>query len=145
MTATSTADTTKIGTATVTLNPPAGLFTPIRVNAGGPAWTDPATGNVWSPDRAFVNGTTNATVSSIKNTTTPVLYQTERWNWAPLEYQFPVPNGTYTVNLKFAEIYFSGPGQRVFNIVLNGQVASASFDPVAAAGGATPPWTDFSP
>ena len=54
----------------------------------------------------------------------------------PLQYNFAVPNGSYTVRLKFAEIYFTQPGQRVFNIVINGQLVAALFDPIAAAGAA---------
>ena len=115
--------------------PPSGTFTPIRVNAGGPAYTDPGTGNVWSADTGSLGGSTYATGNPISNTTTPTLYQTERWSSGTLEYSYTVPNGTYTVNLKFAEIYFTSSGQRVFNIVLNGQTALASFDPFAAAGG----------
>ncbi|MBZ5728769.1 MAG: S8 family serine peptidase, partial [Acidobacteriia bacterium] len=81
--------------------------TAIRVNAGGPAFTDPQ-GQVWSADTGFTGGTVFATTAAIGNTTTPVLYQTERYSIAPapLQYQFAVPNGTYAVTLKFAEIFF---------------------------------------
>jgi hypothetical protein len=46
-----------------------------------------------------------------------------------------VANGKYTVNLKFAELYFGSAGQRVFNIAINGQTVASNFDIVAAAGG----------
>ena len=39
------------------------------------------------------------------------------------------------MKLKFAEIYFGGAGQRVFNIVINGTTVQPNFDVVAAAGG----------
>jgi hypothetical protein len=53
-----------------------------------------------------------------------------------LEYQYSLANGTYTVNLKFAEIWFTSPGQRIYNILINGQQVASNFDPFAAAGGA---------
>src|SRR5262249_36957283 len=62
-------------------------------------------------------------------------YQSERWNTPTLQYSFTAPNGTYTVNLKFAEIYFTGCGNRVFNIAINGSTVDTNFDPCAAAGG----------
>ena len=64
----------------------------------------------------------------------PALYQSERWAAGTLRYDFPVPNGSYTVNLKFADIYYTQSGQRVFNIALNGQPVLANFDIVASAG-----------
>src|SRR5207245_3890468 len=48
--------------------------------------------------------------------------------------QFAVLNGGYTVNLKFAELYFTTAGQRLFNVLINGQTVLANFDVVAAAG-----------
>src|SRR5262249_16906030 len=56
VTATSVADATKSASATVTLTP----FTPIRVNAGGPAYTD-TLGQVWAADTGFSGGSTAST------------------------------------------------------------------------------------
>jgi hypothetical protein len=122
-------------TFSVSNSVPVSGFTPIRVNAGGPAYTDNA-GQVWSADTGYLNGYAYTTGSGIGSTAASPLYQSERWNAGPLQYRFTVPNGTYTVRLKFAEIYFTGPGQRIFNVVVNGQVFDASFDPFAAAGAA---------
>jgi hypothetical protein len=47
-----------------------------------------------------------------------------------------VPNGSYTVNLKFAEPSMNGAGQRLFNVSLNGTTALTNFDVFAQAGGA---------
>jgi glutamine amidotransferase PdxT len=109
--------------------------TTIRVNAGGPAYTDPS-GNVWAADNGFSGGQIDVVSASIASTTTPALYQTSRWNNGTLSYQFNVVNGTYTVNLKFAETYFKSAGQRVFGVTINGAAALTNFDIVAAAGGA---------
>src|SRR5205823_6151080 len=67
---------------------------------------------------------------------TPTLYQSERWMIGTLQYQFTVPNDNYNVTLKFAEIYFTQAGQRVFNAVINGQTVLPNFDVFAAASGA---------
>ena len=60
----------------------------------------------------------------------------ERNSATTLTYQLPVANGWRTVTLKFAEIFWSQPGQRVFDVRINGQKVLANFDIVAAAGGA---------
>jgi hypothetical protein len=105
----------------------------IRVNAGGAAYTDPSN-QVWSADYGYIGGNTWTTAHAISSTNTPALYQTERW--APsFQYQFPVSNGTHTVTLKFAEIFFTLPNQRVFNVSINGQQVLSNFDIIAQAGG----------
>ncbi len=110
-------------------------FTPIRVRAGGGAVTD-ATGNLWAADTGFIGGFAYADSNAIPNTDTPALYQAQRYNvGAPLEYRFTVPSGSYAVTLKFAETYFTNTGQRVANILINGQTVQQNFDIVAAAGG----------
>jgi Malectin domain/Abnormal spindle-like microcephaly-assoc'd, ASPM-SPD-2-Hydin len=106
-------------------------FTPIRVHAGGPSYTD-SQGQVWSADTDFSGGDVYSTTSPISNTSDPALYQTERYG--SFSYQFPVPNGNYNVLLKFAEIYFTSPGERIFNVAINGTQVLTNFDIVAAAG-----------
>ncbi len=136
--ATSSVNVTSGGTATANASLTAvansSTFTPIRVNAGGAAYTDPS-GNVWSADTGFVGGSTYRTSAPIASTTTPALYQTERYGNGALEYRFSAPNGNYNVTLKFAEIYFNSAGLRVFNIAINGTQVETNFDIFAAAGG----------
>ena len=132
--AVSNADNVTSGTATVTLTPPVGSFTPIRVNAGGPAYTD-SLGQAWSADTGTSGGATYTTGANITGTSDPTLYQSEHWNGGVLQYQFNVPSGSYAVKLKFAEIYNTGAGQRVFNININGAAVQSNFDIFAAAGG----------
>ncbi len=119
--------------AGTSLPPPPPSFTPIRVNAGGPTYTDPS-GNLWSADYGYSGGSTYSTTASIANTTTPILYQSEHWQSGTLLYQFAVPSGNYAVRLKFAEIWFTKRGQRVFNVSINGSRVLTNFDIVAAAG-----------
>jgi hypothetical protein len=105
-----------------------------RINAGGGAYTDPS-GNVWAADSNYNGGYSYAPGKAVSGTTIPVIYQSQRWNDKSLTYDFNVQNGTYTVNFKFAELYFSSVGQRVFSIAINGQIVANNFDIVAAAGG----------
>ena len=81
----------------------------------------------------FVGGSTFSTTHSITGTSDPTLYQTERY--APtLTYNIPVVNDTYTVTLYFAEIWFNAPGERVFNVSIEGQTVLQNFDIWAVAG-----------
>lgn len=110
-----------------------------RVNAGGGAYTDGA-GNVWQPDTAFFNtGSPYSVNSPIAGTNDDALYQTERWDPLPspeMVYSFPLEPGGYVVRLHFAEIYngITGPGQRVFSVLLEGQPVLNNFDIYAEAG-----------
>ncbi len=104
----------------------------IRVNCGGPAYTD-AAGAVWAADSGGTGGSTNSTTDAIVGTNDPTLFQTEEWAdaaSAPFYYSFNVPNGTYTVKLLFAEIYtnWCSPGSRVFNVDINGDTVLSNFD-----------------
>jgi hypothetical protein len=138
VTATSVADASKSGSASVTLQP-AGTGTPglttLRVNAGAGAYVDPQ-GLTWTTDFGYNGGSTYNVYTPISGTTTQALYQKERWNYPILSYQFAVSPGTYTVTLKFAEIYSGVVGSRVFNVVINGATLLSNFDIAAKAGGA---------
>jgi hypothetical protein len=107
-------------------------FLPVRVNAGGGAYTDSG-GQVWTADAAYSGGTPFATSAAIANTSSQVLYQTCRYG--NFGYNFAVPNGSYTVTLKFAEVSRAGPGQRQFNAAINGMAVLANFDIYSQAGG----------
>jgi subtilisin family serine protease len=121
--------------ASITLNQPAvtiSAFTPIRVNAGGGSYVD-SLGQTWSADKGFSGGATWSVANTISGTTTQPLYQNCRYG--VFSYQFAVPNGTYLVKLKFAEVSQTSTGRRVFNVALNGAPALAAFDIFAQAGG----------
>jgi hypothetical protein len=105
-------------------------FTAIRVNCGGPQVTD-GNNNVW-----VAGGEQNYTITTagISGTTTPSLYQSEAWSTGTLQYQYTVPNGSFTVKLHFAEFYVTQAGQRTFNIVVNGTTFYSSYDIFATVG-----------
>jgi hypothetical protein len=111
-------------------------FTAIRVAAGQTTAVTDATGNVWAADVGFTGGTAAVQTPSvaIAGTDTPALYNGQRYGDPSFSYLFPVPNGTYTVTLKFAEQYVTGPGMREFDISINGATVETNFDIYAAAG-----------
>ena len=69
-----------------------------------------------------------STTAGISGTTDDALYQNERWTpGGSYTYEIAVANGTYQVDLLLAEIYSGifGPGQRVFDMSLEGQALAA--------------------
>jgi hypothetical protein len=102
------------------------------INAGGSAVT--FNGQNWLADQNFSGGSSYSTTNPIGLTTNDAVYQKERYG-KTFNYAIPVPNGTYTLRLHFAEIYWSSAGQRVFNInVESGKAILNNFDIYAKAG-----------
>lgn len=50
-----------------------------------------------------------------------ILYQTERYHTNTFGYDIPVSDGDFVLVLKFCEVYFNSPNQKVFDVVLNGE------------------------
>ncbi|KAH1009303.1 hypothetical protein HUJ04_001675 [Dendroctonus ponderosae] len=49
-----------------------------------------------------------------------ILYQTERYHTSTFGYDLSLPgDGSYVLVLKFCEVYFEAPNQKVFDVVLN--------------------------
>jgi hypothetical protein len=105
-----------------------------RMNAGGSTYTDPW-GQVWEADGNFNGGQSYSVTNTIRQTVATGLYQSGRTGQS-FRYTLEAPNGLYTVVLKFAEPAATGPGQRIFDVYINGATALADFDIFAAAGGA---------
>jgi Malectin domain/Calcineurin-like phosphoesterase len=113
-------------------NNPASTFTPIRINSGGPAYTD-SLGQPWKADTAYTGGSSYTTTQTITNTSDPTLYKTSRYGTS-FSYAINIPAGTYSVTLKFAEPVWAAKGKRVFNVAINGATVLSKFDIFAAAG-----------
>ncbi|UOQ68637.1 PKD domain-containing protein [Hymenobacter volaticus] len=116
---------------TVKVNPaPAGVAAIYRIHAGGPAVSTSI--GAFDSDQYFSGGTAADTGNPIAGTTDDALYQTERWG--AMTYALPVSNGTYTVKLHFAEVYWSAPGQRVFDVTAEGTKVLSAYDIVKKVG-----------
>ncbi|MEX0291446.1 MAG: malectin domain-containing carbohydrate-binding protein [Flavobacteriaceae bacterium] len=111
----------------------------LRLNCGG--GTTVQNGTTFQQDAFFVGSGksyTNPNVTEIANTQDDDLYFSERSalsNLGSFGYAIPVPNGTYDLNLHFAEIYWGatgggagGSGKRVFNVALEGQNIMSDYD-----------------
>jgi hypothetical protein len=112
----------------------------IRVKCGGPAYTD-SKGQAWSADKDFNGGLTSAVAGPVAGTTDPTLFQEGRMpgDSGPLVYSIPVANGSYHVNLYFAELYGGDAfvGGRVFNVKVGGTTVLQNFDIFKTAGANT--------
>ncbi|HXC64469.1 MAG TPA: malectin domain-containing carbohydrate-binding protein, partial [bacterium] len=138
---TATNSPTLTDTPTASFTPLPGSFSlPLSVAATQP-YTD-SQGVVWGPDKAYNPGSFGylspgqaftAAGSPISGTQDPALYQ--KWREAPvLEYKVDLPNGNYSVTLKWAELEYQGPGQRVFDVLAQGVTVVAGLDVAAVAG-----------
>jgi hypothetical protein len=105
----------------------------IRVNCGGPSFTD-SKGQVWQADTGFSGGTEETISGAVGGTADPLLFEDYRWN--PTSYSFNVPNGQYHVNLYFVEANPKAEvlGGRVFNVSLQGVRTFTNLDIFAEAG-----------
>jgi hypothetical protein len=110
---------------------------PIRINCGGASYTD-TNSQVWQADSGYNTGTASTNIATTAGTSDPTLYRSNRYNaiTAPLIYSFPVTNGSYRINLLFAEnsLPQQAVGARIFNVKLNGAVVLQNFDIFAAVG-----------
>ncbi|HET9870811.1 MAG TPA: malectin domain-containing carbohydrate-binding protein, partial [bacterium] len=130
--------------------PPLPTRTPVpgaldfRLNAAGPAVTD-SMGALWTADQFFgsatgvpglgafgwTQGVTEVTVPDgfVGNHSTPdpALYETYRED-RTVGYRFAVPNGLYQVTFKWAELEYDLPGQRIFNVLAQGQTLAPRVD-----------------
>jgi len=105
--------------------------TVFAVNAGGAEYTA-GDGTVYQADTNVSGGNTASVGDSISGTTDDTLYQSERWGG--FTYDIPVSNGTYDVELHFAENFFTSDGARVFSVSAEGGQQISGLDVHAEAG-----------
>ncbi len=107
----------------------------VQINAGGAAVSP------FVADADFSGGATAGTsntidTSRVSDPAPQAVYQTNRYG----NFTYTVPDLTasaaYTVNLHFAETYWTAAGQRIFNVSINGTQVLSNFDILATAGGA---------
>ncbi len=110
------------------------------INAGGPALTQD--GIDFSADQYFTGGQTFADGAG-GNGEQPAfdgtVYETERYGGSAtvpaFSYAIPVAAGSYEIDLYLAEIYQSSPGERVFDVIVEGQTILDEYDILAQNGG----------
>jgi len=120
------------GTAAVTVTAVSSQV--LAIDAGG------GTVGSFQADQYASGGTPYSTgamidTSGVTNPAGQAVYQSERYgNFA---YSLPglTPGGAYTLRLHFAEIYWNAPGQRLFNVQVNGTPVLTNYDIWSAAGG----------
>jgi hypothetical protein len=109
-----------------------GNTTDLAINSGGAA-----VGN-FVADEDFNGGdvaTSTANVTLGSNSAPEAVYLSERY--VPFTYVLNglVADAPYTVNLHFAETYWTGAGERIFNVVINGKQVLTNLDVFKTAGG----------
>jgi hypothetical protein len=113
----------------------------IRVNCGGGPFRD-AQGNEWSGDHGFTPSLDNSVRVPIAGAGEDMqaLYDSSRYAYPHnnFSYNFDLPNGKYSVTLKFADYSYTDPNRPnlryIFNVVLNGRNVLDHFDPDREAG-----------
>jgi fibronectin type 3 domain-containing protein len=114
---------------------PQGVQTIIAIDAGGGAIGS------FVGDTDFSGGAANSVsnaidTSGVTNPAPQRVYQT----WRSGNFSYTIPNLTagasYTVRLDFSENIATVPGQRVFNVAINGSRVLTNFDIFATTGGA---------
>ena len=110
--------------------------TSLRVNCGGPQYTD-SKGNVWQADFGFTGGKTITNTSAISGTPDPKLFAS--YHWDPGAYSFQVPNGKYQVNLYFVEGTPQDEkiGARIFDVDVQSTAVFPNLDIFREAGSNT--------
>jgi len=101
------------------------------INAGGDAYMA-VDGTPYVADSAFDGGSVQVSNVDLANTDDDALYN--NWRYGNFAYHIPVYPGAYTVELHFADTYNSAPGQRIFNVAIEGTTVLQDFDIIATAG-----------
>ena len=111
---------------------------PIRVKCGSGGPLTDSKGQTWAADFGFSGGLVSQTTGAVSGTVDPALFQSGRTapDSGSLIYNFPLSNGSYQVNLYFAELNKGDDsvGARVFNVSLQGKLTYANLDIFATVG-----------
>jgi len=108
----------------------------LAINCGGKAYKGDK-GILYQEDKFFNNGETSdyGKNSDIQGTKDKIIYQTERWSSNNFEYNIPIKSqGSYVLILKFSEVYFSNPNEKIFDINFGDQNIIKNLDIFKNAG-----------
>ncbi len=116
--------------------------TRIGLDAGGSGGVD-SLGDTWKPDQAYSSGGQGwlgqaskvvSTTETISGTNEQSLYQTQREG--AYEYRFDgLAKGVYQVELNFAELGWTDPNTRLFDIIIEGRLVTPALDVAGEVGG----------
>jgi len=123
----------------------------LRLSGGNPGNVTNCDSNVWLKDMAYNFGGfgfLGGNVGFLSNNISGVclaaqsLYRYERYAGSgSCIYQFDCPAGIYEITFLEAETYWTGPGERKFNVFIQGRQVLTNFDIFATAGGMNIPLT----
>ena len=100
------------------------------INVGGQTTT--FGGNNFIADRFAAGGSANTTADPIAGTNEDTLFQSERYG--DVQYEIPVSDATYSVELHFVEMYQTTAGSRAFNASVEGGAVLNDYDLFAEHG-----------
>lgn len=116
------------------------VLSPYRVNAGSTSDYETTDGRIWTRDMGFWNtGVANAIDPDIDiagTTTRDEIYRSSRSDpesGDEMLWSFPITNGAYRVVLHFSENVYTAPGQRMFDVEIEGRKVLTNFDIFANA------------
>ena len=111
-------------------------MTIIRIACG---WNQPVTddlGFTWAVDNSFTNGNPeNTNLGNVTNTSQKTSFIFCAQRYGNFTYSIPIPNGNYSLQLGFAETYWSTAGSRTFNVSAQGNTILSAYDIIVRAGG----------
>lgn len=108
----------------------------IAINCGGQGFKD-SDGVYYQKDNYFDAGVTSdyGLNYDITNTRDMELYQTERWHSDSFSYNIPLKEpGKYVLILKFSEVYFTAPNEKVFDVAIGKKIVVKDLDVFERAG-----------
>ncbi|BCE01768.1 malectin domain-containing carbohydrate-binding protein [Marinicellulosiphila megalodicopiae] len=108
------------------------------INVGGDAFTTQAGVKYKADQETYYEGSLGSTMGELTfdvlNTDDDQLYRKERWG-KNLTYTIPVPNGVYSVELHFSEVFFTEAGKREIDASIEGVKVLTGYDPFVKTGG----------
>jgi N-acetylneuraminic acid mutarotase len=112
----------------------------VRINVGGAEYVSPFDGRVWTGDFLTQEGEPRVYPGvPVTGTNDPDLFRTQRRGAAPFApnsvlYRLPMGTGFFRCRCHFADLDNTAPGQRVFDIRVEGRLVADDIDAVAQYG-----------
>ena len=103
----------------------------VAINVGGDNVT--MDGIQYQTDKYISGGNTNTTTEAISGAANGALYQSERYGTFTVNVPVTAA-GIYTLELHFAELYVTGPGERSFSVAVEDNPVITGLDLFATAG-----------